>query len=72
MSDILEALPRMGQSIPIPGGILRCEQWTIEQSGPGQQSGEIVFRFYRNLRVVEAREVGALLGEPAQIGMIDT
>ena len=41
----LHWLPKPGQAVAIPGGLLWCEQWDVDRFESGHISGEIRFRF---------------------------
>lgn len=44
-----EALPRPGQSKPIPGGFIYCDSWETTQTRADEVTGSITFKFQMGL-----------------------
>jgi hypothetical protein len=54
MSSPFEWMPKPGQSVRIPGGVLWCEEWSVNWPQPGIVKGEIRFRFQCNAAAYDA------------------
>lgn len=60
-ADFFNSLPKPGQCIQVPGGVVWCESWRLKHTLNGKSHGEIVFRFTVDVKhVVEAMPPPAL------------
>jgi hypothetical protein len=64
-------MPKPGQSVKIPGGVLWCEEWKCDLGLAGMVEGEIRFRFvcdaqaYRD--ATEQKQPTEIEGQPMRL-----
>jgi hypothetical protein len=44
-ADFFNSLPKPGQFVQVPGGVVWCNSWDVNYVNNGEVNGEIVFRF---------------------------
>lgn len=53
--NIFEFLPRPGQSRPLPGGAIWCQEWEVSHISDGRVEGRVVFEFQARSDVLEPK-----------------
>lgn len=57
-------LPRPHEYKDIPGGVLWCDSWEVEQTRGESCSGTIIFKFVAKISEIEKQDVKQIQNEP--------